>query len=83
MSFWEKAGKAALSAGKAIGEEAVRQGKEIKELKEKCESRSDRELERVLQNDGFFGASDKEKNMAGAELKRRGYSPDEIRRLRK
>ncbi|KEQ11274.1 hypothetical protein GZ77_26360 [Endozoicomonas montiporae] len=77
MGFWDVAGKVAKGAGKltvAVGKEMLNQGQEYKQDRENMSDESDQELIRIVKNQ-----SGSKKTAAWAELKDRGYSPDDIK----
>jgi hypothetical protein len=76
MGFWDKAFEAAKNAGTVVVAEIEKSANEIREIKEKYEQMSDRELLRVVRSDGFFGSSQKEKGIAYGMLKKRGYNAE-------
>jgi len=66
MGFWDNAKKAVNGFNEHVQ-------KEVGEFK-KLESYSDEKLLDILNDDGFFGSSKKEKRLAKAILNKRGYS---------
>ena len=68
MSFWDTASKAAKAVGEGMKEQVEKQ----QAIKARLESKSDAELKKIIQNDGFW-ASDNEKKLARVILRDRGY----------
>ncbi len=68
MSLWDAAGKAAKAVGEGMKEQIEKQ----QALKARLESKSDTELKKIIQNDGFW-ANDNEKKLARIILRDRGY----------
>ncbi|MCF1184557.1 transposase [Marichromatium gracile] len=79
MSFWDKAFQVAKDVGTSAANSLNEKANEIRQIKEKYESMSDEDLIRIANSDGFFGNSSTEKGVAFSTLKRRGYSPEDIR----
>jgi hypothetical protein len=68
MSFWDKAGKLAKTVGGEVQKSMDRQN----ERRANLEAKSDAELRAMIQNNSFL-ASEAEKDVARAILRRRGY----------
>ena len=78
MGFWDKAFDVAKNVGTAAMSAIEESANETREIKLKCEGKSDDELLRMIHSDGFFSSSSKEKAIAFSTLKSRGYSAEDI-----
>ncbi len=75
MSFWDiasKAGKFALDAGKVMTEEMSQKSDEMRKTQSEYLNKSDSELSRIVENDGFMGNSSTERSIAKKILRDRG-----------
>jgi hypothetical protein len=79
MSFWNKTFKVAKSVGSVVISQVKATANEIREIRQKFDGMSDKELLRVVHSDGIFSNSPKEKMVATAILKDRGLTPEEIK----
>lgn len=79
MGFWEKAFQVVKDLGTSSLNTLNEQANDIRQLKEKYESMSDEELKRIVNSDGFFGKSQREKGVAFSTLKSRGYDIEDLR----
>ncbi|UOO90235.1 transposase [Vitreoscilla massiliensis] len=68
MGFWDTAGKVAQGALNAIEEK----GAEIQSIKMRYEDKSSGELRDIVKGNGFFSASNLEKQVALKILRERG-----------
>ena len=71
MSFWDKAEKLAQAA-KTVSGEVQKSVERQNERRANLEAKSDAELKAIIQNNSFL-ASEAEKDVARAILRRRGY----------
>lgn len=79
-SFLRKFCQIVWDVGSFVLEETRKQKYEIQEIKQKYESRTDKELLRVVHSDsGLFGNSGRERKIAFDILKERGFSIADIR----
>lgn len=90
MTFWEKALKAAKTIGTAaantvtnMNAHIAEEANETREFQEKLTKMNDDELFRIINNDGVFGPSSKERGVAFSILKKRGYSSEDINASKK
>lgn len=65
MGFWSTVGDVTNSVAKQV--------EEFRKLREEYESKSDDELLKILNDDGFFGSDSQQKGLARQILKSRGY----------
>lgn len=72
MGFWAGVGKVFNDLGE--------QGKAYNEAKSRYESKSDHELMKLLEDDGFFGTDWHIRALAGFILINRGHSRNDIER---
>jgi hypothetical protein len=82
MGFWGKAFEVTKNVGTTIANEIEKNANEIREIKQKYEEASDRELLEIVRSEGFFGKSQKEKAVAFTTLKSRGYDADTIKSVK-
>ncbi len=76
MSFWDKAGNLAKGLISEIDKSLTENAAEWTAAKEKMAGKTSEELKKIIESDGFFGASRKEKAAAFKELKNRGEIPN-------
>lgn len=79
MSFWKKAGELAMKAGGAVVDEAKAANERNREYKAEMPSKSDSELAKIVNNE--MNSSRLKASAAFQELKSRGYSPEDIKRM--
>ncbi len=79
MGFWDQALKVAKNVGSVVVTEIEKAANENREIQGKYETMGDTELIDIIFSDGFLGKSSKEKSIAYGILKKRGYSPEEIK----
>lgn len=78
MGFLEKALQIARDVGAVAVNSINEKANEVRQLKGEYESKSDDELFRIANSDGFLGKSLTEKGVALSTLKSRGYTGDDI-----
>lgn len=74
MGFWDiakKVGEFAIDVGVGIGKEVIKNGKEINNEVQTNKSLSSQDLQKKANDTGFFGASERDRRLAKAELKKR------------
>lgn len=75
MSFLKTAGSIASAVGGFAASSintVVEKGLKLRQIKEEFEMKSDNDLMKIIESDGFFGPSDDEKNIARYILRERG-----------
>lgn len=79
MSLWNKTFKVAKSVGSAVISQAEATANEIRKIRQKFDEVSDKELLRIIHDDGIFSNSPMEKMVATTILKERGFTSEEIK----
>ena len=80
MGFWSSAFDLAKNAGTAFHNHIEQEANEIREIRDRLEQLDDKELLKILNSEGFFGKSSREKSIAFSTLKSRGYNVDDIKK---
>lgn len=75
MGFWDNAAKLAKNVGTIAANTIEKKAQEIRDTTEKYEQKSDSELASIIRRDHST------KGVAFLVLKKRGYSPEEIKSM--
>lgn len=79
MSFWKKAGELALKGATLAYDEAKKTSGNLEKYKSEMPNKSDNQLINILSNER--STSPLKASTALSELKKRGYSDDEIKNM--
>lgn len=79
MSFWSKTLDIAKNVGNVVVSELDKAAAKNREIEAKYKKYSDNDLFKVIKSEGFMGATNNEKGIAGKVLRSRGYSAEEIK----
>ena len=82
MGFLDKAFDIAKNVATIVSAEIEKSANEVREIKQKYERLNDEDLLRIVNDDRFFGKTQKEKGIAFSILKKRGFDPEEINSLK-
>lgn len=81
MSFWTATLGVAKNVGTVVVSAIAESANKIQETQSEYKDLSDDELIRVAKGEGMLGKTNQEKTIAKRELRNRGFSLEEIKKL--